>query len=101
MNNIALLEGSEYAEATKSAVSMKIFTDNRLSFRARGIAAFLVETQPESISIEKLRAMTDVEGRDAIRNAFNELLEAGYITRSYVRKQGRAYTVNTFHAEGE
>lgn len=79
---------------------MRIFTDNRLSFRARGIAAFLLETKPESIAVERLRAMTDVEGRDAIRNAFNELLEAGYIKRSYVRKQGRTYTVNTFHVEG-
>ncbi|MDF2712231.1 MAG: hypothetical protein K0R62_7883 [Nonomuraea muscovyensis] len=60
-----------------------------LSFRARGLMAYLLSLPPGwKTSIRQL-AEQGTEGRDAIATALNELIEAGYVTRTGVRKGGR------------
>jgi hypothetical protein len=56
--------------------------DASLSFRATGLLAYLLSL-PEGSSIDSLTlSKRKPEGRDAIRTAFRELEEAGYVRRS-------------------
>jgi hypothetical protein len=56
--------------------------DTRLSFRARGILAYLL-SKPDhwSISIAQLASQSGTEGMDAIRSALKELVTYGYAER--------------------
>jgi hypothetical protein len=64
-------------------------TDARLSFRARGLHAFLM-TQPEDydVTLERLDRESPTEGKDALRQALQELLQAGYLHRTRGRSTG-------------
>ena len=67
-----------------SVINNTVLRDERLSWRARGIAAFLL-TQPDNWTINSDYIWKKgIEGRDAVRNALKELEEANYIHR---RKQ--------------
>lgn len=72
--------------------------DGRLSFKARGIYAFVMsQREGYGISAEGL-AKASKEGRDAIRTGLTELVDAGYLVRSRERKpDGTFATVNTLH----
>jgi hypothetical protein len=54
--------------------------DPRLSFRAKGLHAYLM-TRPEGIevSVFLLEQVSPTEGREAIETALRALVEAGYL----------------------
>lgn len=63
--------------------------DNRLSFKARGILSLIMSHREGwSLSIQSL-ADQNLEGKDAIRSAIEELETAGYLTRDQVNEGGR------------
>lgn len=72
--------------------------DERLSFRARGVLAYLMALQDdEPVTLATLNR-AGAEGRDAIRTALAELIEAGYLDRQRTRDDdgklnGVAYVV--------
>lgn len=54
-------------------------TDKRLSFRARGLLAYMLSRPPSwRFNAERLARETDGEGREAVRTAMRELSTAGY-----------------------
>jgi hypothetical protein len=68
--------------------------DRRLSFRARGILAYLL-AKPNGWAVRSEQIAADGrEGRDAIRTALNELADFGYYRRYVARTpDGRVVTV--------
>lgn len=68
-------------ERAYAVIANAALEDRRLSFRARGVLAFLL-SRPDGwrIRSDHLAAHAQ-EGRDAIRSALTELEEAGYLTR--------------------
>jgi len=53
--------------------------DSSLSFRARGLLAFLLSRPDDWVVYKDELHKNCKEGRDAVRKAFGELQEAGYI----------------------
>lgn len=69
--------------------------DRRLSFRARGVLAFLL-SQPEGYRITcNDLAEEAAEGRDATAAALHELVEAGYLVRKRVQAEGGRFSWET------
>lgn len=71
-----------------SVIQNDILEDQRLTYRARGIAAFIL-AKPDGwdISIASLAAPEDVEGQDAIGTAMGELATLGYLMRRRERNE--------------
>jgi hypothetical protein len=66
-------------ERNFSIINNEIIRNQQLTYRARGILAFLL-SQPDHWRTNTDRlAYPGTEGRDAIRSAMNELQEAGYV----------------------
>ena len=64
-----------------TAIDNALLNDIRLSWRARGIAAYLL-SKPDDWNINSDNIWENgTEGRDAVRNAMKELEEAGYLHR--------------------
>ncbi|CAM5313843.1 hypothetical protein [Streptomyces abikoensis] len=61
-----------------TVISNATLEDSRLSFRARGILAFLLAKPDGWIARTEAIAQKGKEGRDAVRNAVKELKEVGY-----------------------
>jgi hypothetical protein len=60
--------------------------DERLSFRATGLLAYLLSL-PEGADVDSTAlSKRKREGRNAIRTAYNELVEAGYVVRTKEQK---------------
>src|SRR5262245_974563 len=70
-----------------TVVDQQVINDDRLSFRARGILLWLLD-KPDNWSCRS-EAIIDAgkEGRDAVRSALQELLEAGYLQRQRVQDE--------------
>lgn len=64
--------------------------DRRLSFRARGVLAELL-SRPAGwrVDARELSQGEDVEGREAVRSALNELEKVGYLRRRKFKDKGR------------
>lgn len=77
-------------------------TDSRLSFRARGLLAYML-SRPPGWSFDAARmAAEGLEGRDAIRKALHELKALGYYRATRVRTdRGRFVTVTEVAATPE
>lgn len=65
-------------------------TDIELSLQAKGLLSFLSAfgNQEYHFSVDELSEYAK-NGRSATRNAFNELMERGYIERERIRDKGR------------
>ncbi len=74
-------------------ISNELLEDSRLSYRARGIASFLLSKPDDwEIKIEYLMRV-GVEGEKAIRTALHELAQYGYLMRARVREGDHIRTV--------
>lgn len=65
-------------------------TDVELSLQAKGLLSFLsaFSNREYQLSVDELSEYAK-NGRSATRNAFNELMERGYIDRERIRDKGR------------
>lgn len=71
-------------------ISNVILQDERLSYRARGLAASMLSRPPGWTTSAERLAATGAEGRDAVRSALRELEQFGYLVRSRTQdEQGR------------
>ena len=79
-----------------SQIENSTLRDDRLSFRATGLLAYLLSLPPGAKVDARRLAKVKTEGRDAIRTASAELRDAGYLHSQIVRDQsgsGRFRTV--------
>jgi hypothetical protein len=65
----------------------KILTDNRLSFKAKGIYLIIYQGKI-NITLENLKQISS-DGTTAIANGIKELEQLGYIKKEIVRKNGK------------
>lgn len=64
---------------------MEYTTDGRLSWKAKGVMAYIAALQADEVcNISKLQTLS-TDGRDSVASAFRELEQAGYIERRRVR----------------
>lgn len=89
---------AERPKANFTILDNSVIRDHRLSFRARGVLAFVL-SMPDNWSTSSVHlARLTTEGRDAIRAAIRELQAAGYVQR--IRQQttkGHWQTVTIIH----
>lgn len=72
-----------------TSIDRRALNDARLSFRARGVLAWLLDKPDDWRSNADTIAKAGREGRDAIRAALTELQECGYLKRNPHRKAGK------------
>lgn len=76
-----------------TSIDRKTLNDSRLSFRARGVLAWLLDKPDNWTTNSDAIAAAGKEGRDAIRVALRELEGCGYLKRERVRgDRGRWFT---------
>jgi len=64
-------------------------SDDRISWRAKGIWAYLL-SKPDNWTVREKDIMNkSTEGRDAVRAAIKELVENGYILKTELREKGK------------
>lgn len=82
-----------------TTVDNSILEDTRLSWRAKGIAVFIL-SKPDgwSANINHI-ASQGTEGRDAVRSALQELAEFGYMKRTREQDDKGRYTTITHIAD--
>lgn len=62
-----------------TVIPNRVLRDDAVSYRARGVLAYLLSQPPDwQVSASRL-ALECGEGRDAIRTALRELMNAGYL----------------------
>jgi hypothetical protein len=89
---------AERPKANFTILQNSVIRDERLSFRARGILAFILSMPDNWSTSSDHLSRVSMEGRDAIRAAMKELQHAGYIQR--IRQQsirGHWQTVTIVH----
>jgi hypothetical protein len=70
-------------------IDKRIFTDKKLSYRAKGVLGYLL-SRPDNWLVNMVDvANQSTEGRDAVLTAVNELMKHGYIERIEHRENGR------------
>lgn len=98
-------DGSAFRSYTGGWVTLPNSTvnDERLSFRARGVLAYLVGRPPGwRFSAERIAKCSPSEGREAILTALRELEQLGYVRRSRLRgSDGRVQTITEAAATPE
>lgn len=81
-----------------AVIDQRAINDSRLSFRARGVLAWLLDKPDDWRCNSRTIAVAGREGRDAVQAALRELEQAGYLSRA--RRQndrGRWLTFTTVH----
>jgi hypothetical protein len=73
-------------------IDARTLADSRLSYRARGVLAFLLSKPDHWEFTAESVADAGPEGRDAIRSVFKELETHGYLVRRRWREGGRFVT---------
>lgn len=82
-----------------SVICNTVLRDSRLSFRARGIAAYLL-SQPDGWRIVSVELAAQArEGRDAVRVAMKELEDLGYLRRDRNRDDKGRWTTSVVLSE--
>jgi hypothetical protein len=81
-----------------TSIANEALEDARLSFRARGLLAWLL-SKPDGWTVNSESIVdSGAEGRDAIRTALNELEKVGYLLRENVRNdKGQWISVSTIY----
>jgi hypothetical protein len=74
-------------------------SDESLSAKSRGVFGYLVVVHSEGIPTSADLAKTIPEGRDAVRTAFRELLDRGYLVRYRVPLGRGSYRTETHFAD--
>ena len=70
-------------------IDKRIFTDKKLSYRAKGVLGYLL-SRPDNWLVNMVDvANQSTEGRDAVLTAVNELMKHGYVERIEHRENGR------------
>ena len=70
-------------------IDKRIFTDKKLSYRAKGVLGYLL-SRPDDWVVNMVDvANQSTEGRDAVITAVNELMKHGYVERIEHRENGR------------
>jgi len=85
--------------ANFTALSNAVITDERLSFRARGVLVWLL-SKPDDwrTRADSIAAQSPKEGRDAIRSALRELADLGYLVREKIQNElGQWITIQTIY----
>lgn len=93
MSTIRVADRDRWVSISNAAID-----DERLSFRARGVLAWLL-SKPNGWSINSNSiAASGSEGRDAIRTALGELENHGYLVREKIRNNnGTIATISTLY----
>jgi len=73
----------EQGKTPVTRIDNRALTDSRLSFEARGILAYLLAKPDDCEVCLKAIEREAPDGREAIRSAFRELEEFGYIIRAW------------------
>lgn len=78
-----MIDHGPLPERDFTIIRNEVLRDERLSYRARGILAYVLShTQDREINAKALvEAALNGEGREAVRSALNELEKAGYLRR--------------------
>ena len=87
MTTIRVASRSRYTVISNAAIN-----DARLSFRARGVLVWLLAKPDDWTTSAEALATQATEGRDAVRSAMRELVDAGYIVRDKHRGPGGTWT---------
>ena len=77
-----IIRRSVRPRADYTMVSNVALRDRTLSFRARGILAYMLSLPDGSSTSTQQLAQRSLEGRDAVRTAVAELVTAAYLTRT-------------------
>lgn len=80
-----IIRRSVRPRADYTMVSNVALRDRTLSFRARGILAYMLSLPDGASTSTPQLAQRSLEGRDAVRTAVAELATAGYVTRTKYR----------------
>lgn len=72
-----------------TTIDRKALNDSRLSFRARGVLAWLLDKPDDWTTTADSIASAGQEGREAVRTALGELETVGYLDRRKWREAGR------------
>lgn len=79
-----------------AAVPNSLLEDSRVSWRAKGLWAYL-HGRPQGWQVREADLTArSTEGRDSVRSALKELEDAGWLTRSQNREDGRYTDVTYF-----
>lgn len=82
---MSVIRAARSAEGRYTQIMNAALQDERLSFRARGLMAYLLSLPPSARVNSSQLAERAPEGRDAIRKALAELEEYGYLRRTKER----------------
>ena len=82
---MSIIRAARSAEGRYTQILNTALQDHRLSFRARGLMAYLLSLPPSARINSSQLAERTKEGREAIRTALRELEEHGYLRRTKQR----------------
>ena len=81
-------------------IDNEVLQDSRLSYRARGLAAFLLSKPNDwDVSISRLAMGDGTEGQHSIRSAMKELITYGYASRARTQDARGRFQTQTHIAD--
>lgn len=81
-----------------TSIDNRALTDSRLSFKATGVLAYLLSMPDEWSPRREHLASVKTDGEAAIRTAFKELVDCGYLVRRTEKlPDGQLVTVSEIH----